>query len=461
MTYTAKDSKCDDKSLSTKDDVCDGSGKCDGTPYTCTPAHCEETSVPDGAACDNAFATTKNDVCDGKGACTCTPYTCLPLACQLSSTPNGVDCDIVPAVDGAPCDDGFKCTTDSCLSGSCQGTPVACQKCAPGSGCDTFTYTYGPEISCSEACFPDESHNVSPLVYSKGSLNDGKLGVDDWAVDLGAGASAEWMGWKGKQPVLTFDFGVVRNFTTVVLGMQGDNTSGVFQPTTVTVSFSSDGLEFTGERVFTKEQKTLPTVPYGARDDVVLGIGDSSGRYVRVTLQGPTDTWILLDEVAFGVPDATIDSATCDDPNGTCNETTGQCEYKAKMLGADCDDGNGCTANDACGEGGCTGTPVSIDDDNACTYDLCILATGAITHAPLQDGTGCTDGNACTVEDTCQAGECSSGSPVTCLSGEDVTTTVIPATWDRSNEENSIVFGTEEKFAPLATVQAALALAYR
>jgi RHS repeat-associated protein len=53
------------------------------------------------------------------------------------------------------------------------------------------------------------------------------------------------------------------------------------------------------------------------------------------------------------------------------------------------------------------------DDFNPCTDDRCD-ATSGITHPPAPGGTTCTDDNACTTGDACNAGLCSGGNAVTC-----------------------------------------------
>ena len=120
--------------------------------------------------------------------------------------------------------------------------------------------------------------------------------------------------------------------------------------------------------------------------------------------------------------------------------------------GASCDDGELCTVSETCGAGVCqTGVPKSCSDGLACTTDTCdgstggcesILdegsclidgacrAAGALSEiggcmtcdpsqlvdgwVPLDDGTGCSDQNPCTLEDSCAEGICLAGSPKDC-----------------------------------------------
>lgn len=69
------------------------------------------------------------------------------------------------------------------------------------------------------------------------------------------------------------------------------------------------------------------------------------------------------------------------------------------------------------------GSPCSrnsqCDDANSCTVDLCLL--GKCTNTTLINGTLCSDGNACTLLDSCRAGVCVGGNPITCNDGNPCT----------------------------------------
>ncbi|MSP91523.1 MAG: hypothetical protein EXR79_06940 [Myxococcales bacterium] len=100
--------------------------------------------------------------------------------------------------------------------------------------------------------------------------------------------------------------------------------------------------------------------------------------------------------------------AACDDGKActvdACGATTG-C-FAVNGLGP-CDDGDACTIGDSCAGGACGGGALGCDDANTCTADACALATGC-THTKL-DQAVCTDGNPCTLGDTCQGAMCAAG----------------------------------------------------
>ena len=116
----------------------------------------------------------------------------------------------------------------------------------------------------------------------------------------------------------------------------------------------------------------------------------------------------------------------CDDGNpctqGSWNPSLCSCEF-SPLKGVSCDDGNACTSGDTCdGEGRCEGTSETCNDGNACTDDTCDVDEGCI-FTPLDDGSACSDGDACTVTDTCQNGECV-GESVVCEEDDNPCTTL-------------------------------------
>jgi subtilisin family serine protease len=140
----------------------------------------------------------------------------------------------------------------------------------------------------------------------------------------------------------------------------------------------------------------------------------------------------------------------CDDGNpctlDTCTPATG-CQHTPRADGAPCPDGNFCNGTETCQGGTCTpGTPLVCDDGNACTLDSCDPATGCVftfacddgnpctadtcdptagcQHAAVADATPCPDGNLCNGAETCHAGVCTAGAPLSCNDGAECTTNV-------------------------------------
>ncbi len=123
----------------------------------------------------------------------------------------------------------------------------------------------------------------------------------------------------------------------------------------------------------------------------------------------------------------------------TCDPATGKCGKVAANEKKSCDDGTLCTTADQCTGGQCLGTAIDCNDASACTNDSCSPQTGCVhVGSNCDDGNGCTadlcdaksglcvhdatsltakacsDGDPCTLSDSCQAGTCTSGAPVIC-----------------------------------------------
>jgi len=100
-----------------------------------------------------------------------------------------------------------------------------------------------------------------------------------------------------------------------------------------------------------------------------------------------------------------------------CNPSLNPTGWSAKSNGTLCSDGNACTLNDVCYNGSCQSgsAKVCTPPDQCHNAGNCNPSTGNCENAPAkQDGTLCDDGNKCTVGETCQAGECKGGAAVTC-----------------------------------------------
>jgi cysteine-rich repeat protein len=105
---------------------------------------------------------------------------------------------------------------------------------------------------------------------------------------------------------------------------------------------------------------------------------------------------------------------------GTCNPASGACSTPAAAYGSACSDGNACTQTDTCQAGLCTGAnPVVCTASDQChVAGTCNPASGACSNPAAANGTTCSDGNACTQTDTCQAGLCTGANPVVCTASD-------------------------------------------
>jgi hypothetical protein len=83
-------------------------------------------------------------------------------------------------------------------------------------------------------------------------------------------------------------------------------------------------------------------------------------------------------------------------------------------------DGDPCTVSDTCHLGSCAkGVPLDCDDGNECTDDSCAPPAGC-KHAPNQ--ADCDDANLCTTGDHCSGGKCLPAAAPSCDDGNPCTT---------------------------------------
>ena len=130
----------------------------------------------------------------------------------------------------------------------------------------------------------------------------------------------------------------------------------------------------------------------------------------------------VLDTCAPGSPVGT--DATCDGRDDDCDAfideaftptcvgtSTLRC-VAGSTVTHDCSDSNACTGIESCNAATCVpGVPPTVDDGNACTADACDPHTG-VSHTPTP-GVSCSDGNPCNGAETCDASaHCASGTPL-------------------------------------------------
>ena len=95
-----------------------------------------------------------------------------------------------------------------------------------------------------------------------------------------------------------------------------------------------------------------------------------------------------------------------------CDPADGSCSMVPANGGSPCDDGNKCTYGEACSDGSCVGgKPLNCNDGDLCTDDTCQPGIGCATS---HNDAPCDDGNICTVNDLCAAGECTAGGALGC-----------------------------------------------
>ncbi len=106
---------------------------------------------------------------------------------------------------------------------------------------------------------------------------------------------------------------------------------------------------------------------------------------------------------------------------GVCDEQAGACVPEPVADDTTCDDGLYCTVDDSCQQGQCTGgSPRECSaSGGSCRTGTCDEQADSCTGDPVADGTACTNSEFCTVNDTCLAGDCVAGDPRDCSAAGD------------------------------------------
>ncbi|MDP6944991.1 MAG: hypothetical protein QF464_12635, partial [Myxococcota bacterium] len=308
------------------DEACEGlvelAGPCEVASCELETGLCVSGLAPDALPCEDDDPCTTHTLCT-EGVCLGVPTNCDDgEPCTDDACEEGVGC--VSAPNEAPCDDGNACTEgDACAEGSCVGQPT--QAC----GCQA-------DVDC--APWDD-----ADLCNGHLACADGTCAIDPSSV--------------------------------VVCDPTGDTDCSVSQcdPTTGVCA------------------------PVDAEDDTPCNDGNPCTEgdtcAVGACVPGPSICQCEADadcapfedgDLCNGTPvcvanECVTDPATiisCDGLPPSCKvfhcvADSGLCELIDAAEGSACDDGQLCTAPDACYGGACLGAMMNCDDGNPCTIDGC------------------------------------------------------------------------------------------
>lgn len=388
-SYQPNTADCDDGNACTVADEC-ANGICSGFPLQCdctTDKDCaqfEDDDLCNGTLfCDTASLPYQCRV-DASTVVTCPPLQGESALCNAAACASDTGaCIVVPVPDQSPCDDNDPCTvTEHCQAGQClggiavncnDGNPCTDDSCQPETGCmstpnqadcedgnvctagDTCLdgiCEAGPSVDCDDGN-PCTSDTCLP---GQGCLHEATDGVCD---DGNACTSGDHC----QAGACTYD-------TLVACDDENLCTTDSCNPAT--------GCTF-----------ALNSAP--CNDDDLCTTGDHCH----------------LGECIGGPPLPCQDNNPCTDDS--CQPDTG-CTFVPNT--AACSDASLCTVGDQCSNGSCVpGKLISCQDESVCTLDSCHPELGC-QHVPLAGP--CDDGNACTLEDTCDGGACISGLPLVC-----------------------------------------------
>jgi Tol biopolymer transport system component len=403
-------------------DVCDaGSGQClsalqsdcrpcasisqcqDGNPCTtksCVGGFCQITQKQPGDLCADSNPCDGTEVCNDQGLCgvsgTLPPAPCSPPdACHTGtcdpSQPGNCRFDPIPGcITCSPnepglCIDGNPCTKDLCIGGKCQnppendGTP-----CSDGDACNGLEHCQSG--FCQGGTAPD--------------CDDQILCTDD-SCEPAVGCEHT------PRPAFCDDANVcTTDSCSLALGcLHLANSSPCDDANRCTENDLCIGTVCAGVPVSVDDRNSCTDdscTPLGGVVHVTRPDGAVCTDGDRCTANDQ-----CIAGTCVGAPVTLDDGNPCTDDS--CSPTVGVV-HTPKPDGLRCNDGDPCTANDACVAGTCAGAPIEVDDGNPCTDDFCTPA-GGIVHANKPDGAACNDGNRCTGNDQCSSGACV-GTPV-------------------------------------------------
>ena len=396
---------CSDGDKCTAADRCQGA-VCKGDPRDCDDANtCTDQSCSTETGC---VLLPREATCDDADPCTATG-TCVAGGCKL--------------IQGSACDDNNPCTADACdeKSGKCShdGSPLDGDKCDDNNLCTRFDacaagVCKGPvplECDKGDPCSVDLCEPATGCVHNlkadgercKNGRCLGLVAVHARTCKAGACVGGGAFGHCGDDTACTDDACSDKTGDAVCSNAANSDPCDDGNPCTIS-DVCNGGTCLPGKN----ECACSKDADCAAKDDNDLCNGTL--RCDRDKL--PWDCRIAPGSVV--VCDKSKDTLCA---HATCTPTNGKCAPKAEKDGLACDaDGSVCTENDACASGACAaGTPLLCEDNNPCTDDSCDPLGGCryrANTAPCD-----ADGNKCTVPDTCVATKCVAGPDKSCDDG--------------------------------------------
>ena len=452
---------CDDDDPCTVDDVC-ASGACKpGAPKSCDDGL---ACTDDLCAAGECIAVTQANACLVGTACwgfgaknPANPCeTCSPLESQSS---------FVPLAAGSVCTDSDPCTSgDVCQGGQCQGgAPINCgdgnpctaDSCVPGAGC-SYLPIDGPcsdgkyctvADSCYESTCTGQKRDCSALdgICALGVCQETLEGCVREAAPAGSPCDdgQECTGGDACVGLAVCQGGAVPACCASASDCDDKNSCTVDFCDVATGTCGHDSAAADGGAC---DDGAWCTVDETCSGSVCKGKPRSCVGASNVCNVGVCDE---LSKACVANPRA--DGTSCSSDGNACTDDqciAGACDHPANT--EPCDDGTACTFGDVCTATVCTGQAYVCNDGVACTVDACrgdgtctttvqqgscliggvCVASGQaksnapclacipgqanIAWSPLTNGAACSDGNDCTLIDSCQGGTCMGANPVQC-----------------------------------------------
>jgi len=464
--HATDDASCDNG------DYCDGSEVCDATldcrPGTapdcsdgvgCTTDDCNEstnscTHAPSTPTCDDGLYCNGDETCDPVLDCqdgtppecgdaiACTIDSCNEATDSCNNTPDDSECDdssfctgvetcvagIGCAVGVVPdCDDGVRCTDDSCDAGT-----DACSNVTNDAVCDDGAYCNGEETcdavnDCQDGGAPDCTDGVSCTVDS---CNEDTDECDNDPFDALCDDGAHCNGDETCDAVNDCQDGTSPDCADGV-----DCTTDSCNETTDSCDNvpdnapCSDGDFCTGVEICDPVEDCEP----GTDPCPALQCDEQNDMCFGCQSDAECDNGVHCDGVeicTLGVCGAGA-SPNCDDGVSctidSCNEDTDTCDHPTSN--AACDDGLHCNGAETCDAvNDCQdGSAPDCNDGVPCSIDTCNEMTDTCDHSA--DDSACDDGQHCNGAETCDPTDgCNDGAAPNCDDG-------VACTGDSCNED--------------------------
>ncbi|MBI3834982.1 MAG: hypothetical protein HY287_11690 [Planctomycetes bacterium] len=313
-------------------------------------------------------------------------------------------CEARPRPNGTPCEDGLFCTShDGCVEGICTGGASPCA------------------LHC------DEANNVCVQCLSVLDCNDGIACTDD---SCNSGTCVHQA-----NNSLCEDDGLFCNGQVVCSAHSGCISTGNPCPQTDVCNEDTNSCNecLSSEDCIVDNPCILERSCVEGRcqggtrvdcsafgDQCNASMCDTFGAPGNCDIRTALDDGTPCDDGLFCTTGDACASGSCADSTpkdcsgisdqchvGTCDEKSNACVAYTVSDGTICNDGLFCTINDRCGAGECLGEQRDCREfGNACNTAVCNEDTNACESHPVENGTICDDGNACTANDVCSNGTC-------------------------------------------------------
>jgi RHS repeat-associated protein len=457
----------------TASDQCHAAGTCNTTTGLCSNP--ERTG-----SCEDGNECTQNDSCQS-GSCVGGSGPALDdnNPCTVDSCDSAAGVTHTPVAEFTACPDANLCDgLEVCRAGVCTDeAPGATSTCAAGTHVTFYQSFDGGttvDIAASGVRTPTTNETLikSPGLFGEGidgSTNPWIEYHTDWYTNPASmvlskpGSVSLWMKLRSDYSPATFFIGLDSNSYLIA----GDDGAGLWvrmsggpvgstnasaymaRPPTwvsgeawhlIVINWSPAGVELVVNGVSTGVASApwMATPHNGATVNnwiVAGGSGSGNTRDELLILDRPLSRDDILWYYAQRLNPPNVNPALerfGTDPVG-CNAqddlnpcTADSCDpvlgavHTALADGSTCSDGFACTQNDTCQAGVCiSGPALGVDDGNPCTDDWCNVWLGGELHTSHADGTSCSDGNKCNGDEVCQGGSCQGGQPVTCVATDE------------------------------------------